>query len=93
LFFYPQLQGVAMPKAQTVTYEDVFTNVLKTYQQVADKAIALNPDKAHVLKMMKSHARQLVRTGGPEGVSLFDDCPPGWLRCPNGDCVPIGLDC
>ena len=37
-----------MPKPQATTYEDVFVNMLKVYQQIADKAFELNPDKEYV---------------------------------------------
>lgn len=83
-----------MPKAQTMTYADVFANVLKIYQEAADKSFAVNPDKEYVLKMMKNHARQLARTGGPDGTPLFsNNCPPGWFLCPDGDCVPLVVGC
>lgn len=83
-----------MPQAQKTTYEEVFTNMLKTYQQVADKAFAINPDKEHVLKLLKGHACQMTHKGGPDGTALFDgECPDGWIRCPNGDCVPIIIGC
>ncbi len=83
-----------MPKPQATTYEDVFVNMLKAYQQVADKAFELNPDKEYVLKLIKSHACQLNRTGGPDKTPLFSsNCPDGWVQCPGGDCVPIVLGC
>ena len=83
-----------MPKAQTVTYADVFASVLKTYQEVADKAFAINPDQEYVLKIMKDHARQLSRTGGPGGTALFSSpCPPGWVQCTNGECMPMIVGC
>lgn len=83
-----------MPKTQTATYEDVFVNVLKIYQQAADKSFAVNPDKEYILRMMKAHARQLTRTGGPDGTPLFaSNCPEGWVLCPNGDCIPIIIGC
>ncbi|HMV47596.1 MAG TPA: hypothetical protein PLD20_07900 [Blastocatellia bacterium] len=83
-----------MPKAQTMTYADVFASVLKIYQEAADKSFAVNPDKEYVLKMMKNHARELTRTGGPDGIPLFSgNCPGGWVQCSNGDCVPILLGC
>ncbi len=83
-----------MPKAQTATYADVFASVLQAYQEVANKAFAVNPDQEYVLKMMKDHTRQLSRTGGPGGTALYSSpCPPGWIQCSDGDCVLVIIGC